>query len=1026
VNWETGQEIILTTTALRDSRDWNQNEVFTIQNVQLSNFPHSAVKAIVRLTSQVQHHHIARSEYQAEVGLLTRTIKVQGAENDSEPTDLPTETCDILNHNGGVESIFGYDQFTCPDTYLTGFGGHIMVHDNGVGYVEGVELYRMGQTNILGRYPMHFHLLQDNCPGCYFKDSSVHRSFYRCISIHGTNNIMVSENVAFDVTGYCYYLEDGIEEQNTISYNLAAHIHVLSYPAIGDAQRINLVRESPDLLLPADITASGFYITNLQNRVIGNVAVGGWAGFAVPNLHQAIGPHRDEDFSPRERPVLEFDGNTAHSTAHFWGSAAAFYFGGSLYYDGDELVYNAGRDKNGNDRKSPCIDDEDDVCRRAWNRITNTKVFLTAEVGIGSWSGGMEVLGYECHDCGLAVEALVDGFWINDMIANCRTGEALILPSQRAHWVRANAFFWYDTGQEHIITSSTFRNCGYRSSVYDQYDTSETRGCGDNPYNGCGDESTVFGFLTHSDEFNPELMQATRDLTFEEVGRRFKYTVTHLETVSGRTQNWFDVDGSVSGFGEPTLIGSGLASAGLWWRVDDEVVMDEQGPVCFINKNAGPARGFAHIRLDWDEALHDTVGDEGGACLNGGTGITQDCPAVGHIRHLGTKFNSANDPEGGLPVTAQPEIVGLAGGFGWLLSLDGGAPHTLKISQIEVMPNTPLLLSIAYPLGTSFTIKAKAASWCWESCTRSCKEKFTPVDTVQEVRYSDGNVYHFDESTGLLTIRVIMFPHYQTGEPDWKLFNFDDVDSDGDFVLRRFERDGVLLPMIAWEANIEIAADCTRNGAYCATAPPVTSDYDDVCDPGFTQTSYDRCCDASNNCQDMGLLVPTSAPTVTPAPTARNPEIIENGDLEIGNVCPWYEVACDMDVVNGVMSVTKRTHTWSGPRQDLTNRMQIGSSYDFVAQVRFPNAGVENSFAAKLAVSYSDSSLGNSYLTVAWSNTVPNDQTTTLSSTFDMDASKLKSTDVESIALYFETPPKDGQSLTWDFEIDNISMIEVN
>lgn len=102
---------------------------------------------------------------------------------------------------------------------------------------------------------------------------------------------------------------------------------------------------------------------------------------------------------------------------------------------------------------------------------------------------------------------------------------------------RADGFFCYDTGQEHIITSSVFRDCGFRSDAYDQYDSSETRGCGSNPYNGCGSGSTVFGFLTHSDQFNPELMQATRDLSFVEVGRRFKFTTTNLETVSGRLQN---------------------------------------------------------------------------------------------------------------------------------------------------------------------------------------------------------------------------------------------------------------------------------------------------------------------------------------------------------------------------------------------------------------------------------------------------------------------------------------------------------
>ena len=55
----------------------------------------------------------------------------------------------------------------------------------------------------------------------------------------------------------------------TLSYNLAAHILVHSYPAIaiGEAQHVNYFVESLDLTLPADITASGFYITNLCNRV---------------------------------------------------------------------------------------------------------------------------------------------------------------------------------------------------------------------------------------------------------------------------------------------------------------------------------------------------------------------------------------------------------------------------------------------------------------------------------------------------------------------------------------------------------------------------------------------------------------------------------------------------------------------------------------------------------------------------------------------------------------------------------------
>jgi hypothetical protein len=45
-------------------------------------------------------------------------------------------------------------------------------------------------------------------PESYFKDNSVHDSYFRCYTIHGTSNVTVARNVAFRTTGHCYYLED--------------------------------------------------------------------------------------------------------------------------------------------------------------------------------------------------------------------------------------------------------------------------------------------------------------------------------------------------------------------------------------------------------------------------------------------------------------------------------------------------------------------------------------------------------------------------------------------------------------------------------------------------------------------------------------------------------------------------------------------------------------------------------------------------------------------------------------------------
>ena len=88
--------------------------------------------------------------------------------------------------------------------------------------------------------------------------------------------------------------------------------------------------------------------------------------------------------------------------------------------------------------------------------------------------------------------------------------------------------------------------------------------------NGCSDTSTTFGFLTHSDQFTPEVMQGTRAITFDNCGRRFSLNnwLDDPNTVSGRNQNWLDADGSASGLSVPSLIVSGVSNVSTWWEVD--------------------------------------------------------------------------------------------------------------------------------------------------------------------------------------------------------------------------------------------------------------------------------------------------------------------------------------------------------------------------------------------------------------------------------------------------------------------------
>ena len=118
------------------------------------------------------------------------------------------------------------------------------------------------------------------------------------------------------------------------------------------------------------------------------------------------------------------------------------------------------------------------------------------------------MIGFEAHDCGLSIEALASGFWIHNMLVTCRTGEPLSLPPNAlASYMSASGFGWYDTDQEHIITNSTFRNCGRAVDT--------TGGCDSNTVTGCHSDSSVFSFLTHSSQFNPEVMQVCGKLLLQ-------------------------------------------------------------------------------------------------------------------------------------------------------------------------------------------------------------------------------------------------------------------------------------------------------------------------------------------------------------------------------------------------------------------------------------------------------------------------------------------------------------------------------
>ena len=250
-------------------------------------------------------------------------------------------------------------------------------------------------------------------------------------------------------------------------------------------------------------------------------------------------------------------------------------------------------------------------------------------------------------------------------------------------------------------------------------------------------------------------------------------------------------------------------------------------------------RSVGHIRLTWDSKLHSQVGKT--RCGPGES--AKRCPAVGYIRHLGHKFsaekNKSKLASRGLPITANPNVVGMTGGFGWLFQLQRGAPRHLHISEAEIDPSSVLLLHIPYPRGTVFRIVGKAS--CRSDQAFRCQMTFRRARSVAEVRDGPGNLYHVHRN-GVLTIRVVQSSPEFVGNPRWVLPDYDTPGRHQKFALPRFERNRVRLPMKSPGAGISILArKCGGNkGAYCKKQ---VVDYDpNVCPKGFAQVAYDTCC----------------------------------------------------------------------------------------------------------------------------------------------------------------------------------------
>lgn len=283
VDWEQGDRVVVTST------DWHpsHNEALTVA------VPPSGSDTTLTLNAPLQFQHWGeiydvtedipnppsdnqQIDTRAAVGLLTRDIRVYSL---GETYDAPFPAAADCGYQGDASG----NATTPPDCY---FGGHVIARQGFQTFqAQGVEFAELGQGGRLAHYPVHFHLAKSTAyTNAFLKDSAVHSSQTRFVTIHGTHDVTVARNVGFVSTGHGYYLEDGTEIDNLLCHNLAASVRgsLVEYFLAQDPDSPTY-RFSPPILPSVQsgppygsdgYMPVAYWTMNTWNELVGNKAVG--------------------------------------------------------------------------------------------------------------------------------------------------------------------------------------------------------------------------------------------------------------------------------------------------------------------------------------------------------------------------------------------------------------------------------------------------------------------------------------------------------------------------------------------------------------------------------------------------------------------------------------------------------------------------------------------------------------------------------------------------------------------------------
>jgi G8 domain len=200
-----------------------------------------------------------------------------------------------------------------------GVRGHTMFHRGSLGGISYAEFRHLGKEGVLGKYPIHFHLVKASMRGSGVLGASVWDSHNRWITIHGTDYLLIRDCVGYRSVGHGFFLEDATEQYNVLDRNLAV-------------QAFN-GRRLPDQVLPfEDNRAAGFWWANGRNTLTRNVSCENEEyGFRYEiseegpfdtRLPLRMPDGTSQRVDVRHIPFFRFEGNESHNERLY-----GFYFG---------------------------------------------------------------------------------------------------------------------------------------------------------------------------------------------------------------------------------------------------------------------------------------------------------------------------------------------------------------------------------------------------------------------------------------------------------------------------------------------------------------------------------------------------------------------------------------------------------------------------------------------------------------------------------------------------------------------------